>query len=545
MSTKYTNHFNTKKTPQNQSVPGKDQVRNSAGGFTFQIDKFQRLNRFLILGSEGGTYYVGENKLTRDNANSVVECIQEDGLRAVQTIVDVSLAGRAPKNDPAIFALALACTFGNNETKMAAYNAITSVCRIGTHLFQFVDSVKDLRGWSRGLRNGVSKFYTTKPVDKLALQLVKYRQRGGWTHRDVLRLAHVTPANLEQNRLLAWTAGKADPEVTIHALVEGFEKIQGLDSTDVKGAVSLINEYNLPREAVPTGFLKQKAVWEAMLPRMPITAMIRNLGKMTSAGVLNTNLDSTVKHVVETITDSEILKKGRMHPLVILNALRTYSSGAGFRGNLSWTPVPAVVDALDDAFYMAFGSVEPTGKNFLLGVDCSGSMDWKIDNSALTCRDVAAAMAMVAIRTEKYQHNMGFSSSGGYGFARRTQTLDGIADLGLSSKMRLDTVIQRMQQFRWGGTDCALPMIYAKAHNLPIDTFVVYTDNETWAGAIHPFQALKDYRQSSGRDAKLIVVGMTGTPFSIADPSDPGMLDIVGFDTAVPEVMNQFVRGNV
>jgi 60 kDa SS-A/Ro ribonucleoprotein len=85
-------------------------------------------------------------------------------------------------------------------------------------------------------------------------------------------------------------------------------------------------------------------------------------------------------------------------------------------------------------------------------------------------------------------------------------------------------------------------MIYAKENKLEVDAFVVYTDNETWCGGIHPVQALNNYRQASGIDAKLIVVGMTATQFSIADPNDPGMLDLVGFDASCPAIMSDFVR---
>jgi 60 kDa SS-A/Ro ribonucleoprotein len=31
--------------------------------------------------------------------------------------------------------------------------------------------------------------------------------------------------------------------------------------------------------------------------------------------------------------------------------------------------------------------------------------------------------------------------------------------------------------------------------------------------------------------------------FSIADPNDPGMLDVVGFDTATPQLVSDFARG--
>ena len=100
-----------------------------------------------------------------------------------------------------------------------------------------------------------------------------------------------------------------------------------------------------------------------------------------------------------------------------------------------------------------------------------------------------------------------------------------------------------MSGLPFGGTDCALPMLYAQAHKREIDTFVIYTDSETWAGDIHPVQALRDYRHASGIDARLVVVGMVSNGFSIADPNDPGMLDVVGFDTATPQLISDFARG--
>jgi 60 kDa SS-A/Ro ribonucleoprotein len=102
-----------------------------------------------------------------------------------------------------------------------------------------------------------------------------------------------------------------------------------------------------------------------------------------------------------------------------------------------------------------------------------------------------------------------------------------------------------MNGLPFSGTDCSLPMIYAKENNLKYDAFVVYTDNETWAGEIHASQALKQYRKQSGIDAKLVVVAMASSSFSIADPSDPGMLDVVGYDTSVPDVISNFIKGDI
>lgn len=36
---------------------------------------------------------------------------------------------------------------------------------------------------------------------------------------------------------------------------------------------------------------------------------------------------------------------------------------------------------------------------------------------------------------------------------------------------------------------------------------------------------------------------MTASNVSIADPTDPGMLDVAGFDAAVPTLIADFARG--
>ena len=111
--------FNSKKTPQSAPIPGTSQVANSTGGFAFEVDDWTRLDRFLVLGSEGGSYYASEQTLTRDNARSVLHCVQLDGVRVVNRIVEVSEAGRAPKNDPALFALSWGRLFDRSALRPA------------------------------------------------------------------------------------------------------------------------------------------------------------------------------------------------------------------------------------------------------------------------------------------------------------------------------------------------------------------------------------------------------------------------------------------
>ncbi len=82
-------------------------------------------------------------------------------------------------------------------------------------------------------------------------------------------------------------------------------------------------------------------------------------------------------------------------------------------------------------------------------------------------------------------------------------------------------------------------------NKLNVSAFITYTDSETWAGNIHPAQALRQYRSEFVGDAKAVVVGMTSNGFTLADPNDRGMLDVVGFDTTAPAVIADFVRNEL
>jgi 60 kDa SS-A/Ro ribonucleoprotein len=241
--------------------------------------------------------------------------------------------------------------------------------------------------------------------------------------------------------------------------------------------------------------------------------------------------------VVAQLGDVERIRRARVHPIAVLSALRTYQSGHGARGRHTWTPVGAVIDALDAAFYAAFANVEATGGRTLLALDVSASM--AVGEVAgvpgLTPRAASAAMALGTAATEPRHEIVGFTAGGG----------EGLTPLAITPGQRLDDAVAAVSRLPFGGTDCALPMRYALAHGRGVDTFVIYTDSETWAGGIHPAVALRDYRRRTGIDARLVVVAMTSNGFSIADPTDPGMLDVVGFDSATPQLISDFARGTL
>jgi 60 kDa SS-A/Ro ribonucleoprotein len=529
-----------------QSSPPRAPFRDAPpGGHAGEPEVWARLERFLVLGTDGGAYVIGEREPTDADAQVVARCLAADGLRTVDRIVAASRSGRAPKNDPALFSLAMAAKLGDDQTRRAAYAALPQVCRLGTHLMRFAAYAERFGGWGRGMRKAVGAWFNARPADDLAVQLAKDPLQGGWSHRDLLRLAHPRAASPSHDRLYAWAVRGQLPDGALEE--PAFGLIVALDelrrTPEPACAARLVLAHGVPAECVPAELLAHPEVWEALLASMPLPALLRDLAAMTRVGLLAPGSAATGE-VVAQLRDRDRVRQARVHPLAILAALRAYRAGRGARGQGTWQPVASIVDALDAAFYASFGGVEPAGKRMLLALDVSGSMSTGsvAGVPGLTPRIATAAMALVTAATEQDPAFVAFTAAtGGYG-GKWGGGAPGLTTLTISPRQRLEDVVELAGALPLGGVDCALPMIWAHKHRVDVDTFVVYTDHETWAGDVPPAQALRAYRDARGIPAKLIVVGMTSNGFSIADPNDAGMLDVVGLDTSTPPVIADFAR---
>ena len=515
-------------------------VLNAAGGSgSFAVSDMTRAKRFLILGAEGGTYYASEPKLAVENAGAMARLIVAGrGIDLTDLIVEISVNGRAAKQGPTLFALAMCARLGDIECRRAAYGALGKVCRIPTHLFTFIGFAESLgvgTGWGRMQRRAIAEWYGRDP-EALAYAITKYRQREGWSHRDVLRLAHVKPSTpghavVFSYAVNGWNAAAiaelVGDDAKAMAASAFLTAVELAKSVGKSALLELIAQHGLAWEHLPTEALARPTVWSALLPKMGLTALIRNLGRMTKIGLI-APLSPATEAVVARLGDAEELRRARVHPFSILLALTQYKAGQGDKGSLTWTPVPAVVAALDRAFYDAFSVVISVGKRFVIALDVSGSMGWGGVNGAnsITPRVAAAAMAMVTMRTEPRCHPLAFT--------------DGITPLAINPRMSLDEVLTKCESLPFGATDCAQPMLWARKNNVPADVFIVYTDCETWAGSVSPAEALRRYRKATGIPARLVVVAMTSGGFTLADPSDTGVADVGGLAWAAQGVCGEF-----
>ena len=305
------------------------------------------------------------------------------------------------------------------------------------------------------------------------------------------------------------------------------------ENKDVPLACALIRSGRLVREHVPTALFGSKEIWATLLETMPMEALLRNLGKLTQIGVV----EDKYKEIAARFSNQEEVLKARIHPIKVLIASKVYKNGHGDLGSLSWTPNMFVLVAMTQLYKLSYGTITPTGKRMMVALDVSGSMSSPVLGSKiLNCRDATVAMALLYLETEKNVNVVAFS--------------DGLTDLSLpfsrnqlTRGMTIDQALSATSGMAFSGTDCVLPIKHAIEKKLHVDAFIIMTDNETYAPNEHPQSALVRYRALTGIQAKLIVIGMTGNCFTIADPTDKNTLNLAGFDTSTPEIASMFLRG--
>ena len=535
----------------NNNFVSEREILSSGGKVVYKVNDIERLKRFIFLGSENGTLHITKDTLTKQNLDCLERLLKEKKYTEISNVIN-EYQNKVYKKDYILFVLARCCSIKtdlinkmldqNDESfKVRCFELTFELCKIPTNLFMFIElyetvnkAMYNTTGWNTKLKRMITKWYNTKSLKDLMYHITKYQNRNNWTHRDVLRLSHVKTSNTDTNTVYKYIAkGKetvfADwglDFVKFSYLID-FESLK--TETNKETVLKLIVEHSFVREHIPTTWLNDIDIWYTLLQKMPMTAMLRNLNKMTAISVFDQKEDA-VNIVLNKLSENSIIQS-KVHPLQILISLKMYNSGKGEKGSLIWKPVQKIVGALDKAFYYSFKNVESTGKRILLALDVSGSMGWSnvCGINCLTAAEVATAMSMVIDSQETNVTIMGFANV--------------FKQLNISSSRRLDDNLKSAHDNNFGSTDCSLPFTWAENQSIQFDTIIVFTDDDTNFNKIKPSVALQNYRKKMKLNTKLIVVGLASNEFSICDPSDNNSLEITGFDATTPLIINEFIKG--
>ncbi|MEB3355643.1 MAG: TROVE domain-containing protein [Synechococcales bacterium] len=531
----YTFFTQAAKTPQSQPIPGREaeMVRGRSGGYLFKASLWQQLRRCLLLGTAQGGFYADKHELTSEFVTTVQQAVAIAPQKVAEEIVYAS-DGHAINNSAPLLALVLLSMGETAEAKQAFQDIFLQVVRTGSHFYEWLNYTRSLRGFGKLVRTCGQAWLAQPDGKALAYQFLKYQQRHGFTHRDALRLFHVKPQTPDQQALYQWaTQGwETVPETPPS---EAMRQIWWYERVKQNPALTLtaIREGRLTHEMIaPIGQMDQ-AAWQLLFKDMPIGALLRNLGSLTALGVLQGHQEKNLKHLAQRLQNKQQLRQGRIHPIDVLKALKTYQSGGQIgRSQKTWQPVKRVVKILETALEYAFDTVEPTGKTFLHAIDVSGSMSYyTVSSVGLTCCEIATTLALATAKVEKKCIIRGFATD--------------FRNLDITAHDSFHSALKKASNQNFGGTDASVAYDWAIRQRVHVDVFCFWTDSESWAGQSHPSQRLAAYRQIVNPEAKAIYVTLLPYGISLVDPQDPNSWDFGGFDPAMPKVIQMIAKGVV
>lgn len=531
----FTNKSPKTGTSQMQPIPGreKEMIQGRSGGFAFDAGIWSMLRRCLLIGTAQSTYYAGKQELTDDFIQVVQKAIATNPERVAQEILYAS-DGRAINNSAPILALVFLSMGKTPAAKKAFKEIFPQVVRTGSHFYEWLSYTKSLRGFGKIVKEVGRQWLSRDNVKGLAYQLLKYQQRYGFSNRDALRLFHLKPPTEAHNQLFRWVVkgwDKLPPEIPNQTLAQiwWYEWLKRNPHQTHKA----IAEGHLTHEmAAPVGKMDKEA-WQLLFNEMPIGAMLRNLGSLTEIGVLRPDEPKNLDRVENVLNNYQYLRKGRIHPIDVLKALKTYQSGGKQgRSKKYWTPVGRIVDILEKTLELSFEVQESSRKVFMHAVDISGSMSWAtVDSMGLTCCEIATTMALVTAKAEKNYAIRGFSTK--------------FKDLKITAQDSFSSALRKASDQNFGGTDASVAYDWMIKNRFKADVICFWTDSESWAGRRHPSQALAEYRRKVNPKIKAVYVTLAPYQLTLVDPNDDLSWDLGGFDPGTPRLIQMLAAGNI
>ena len=376
-------------------------IPNGCTGPADGLDTWRALRRYLLVGGVDRAL-AQPLPVTVGDAHPVRTALAEDSLRVVAEIL-AATAARPSRPEPLLLALALAAAADDDLTRRAALTALPRVARTAGDLFLFATFVQSLRGWGRGLRRAVGAWYNDRTPADLIEDVLTTPAHAGWRHADLLRLGHPKAPTLTHDAIYRWLVTGAGPRVagTDPAEPRSAQLLARLaaasaiaDLRDETVAAALIATHRLPLASVPEHLLREPPVWAALLPHLPLAAVLAALPDIAALGCL---VPGAPQHdlVRKRLTDQGAVVRAGVEPLAVIAALRAYEVGHSAANR--WAVDSGILSALGRVFDLSCQRVETDGHQLRLRIpaDIAQRPDRTGELSPL---DVAATLAVVLSR---------------------------------------------------------------------------------------------------------------------------------------------------
>uniref|UniRef100_A0A1E1XE40 Putative 60 kd ribonucleoprotein ssa/ro n=1 Tax=Amblyomma aureolatum TaxID=187763 RepID=A0A1E1XE40_9ACAR len=533
-------------------------------------ESLRKVRRFLRTGMEDGRYQAGgvagaNAKFSRASARTVHELLEEHrGPEVVKellhaTACDGDSLHRAVCPEAVAYVLALCAASDHRGTKKAAYSAFPQVCRCPAQLFavtRYLEEVSEGTGWGRAHRRAVSRWYTAGEVEngeggarRLAAQTTRVVRRHRWTHADLLRLAHVRPpahrpgvavvlrylarglpaaAKMVEEQEAEKGGGAEEEARETLAYLKAVHEVR--HTQDEQLAARLVEEHQLALQHVPSHLLRSKEVWLSLVRQLPLAELVAHVPQLSRASMLSRGpLVGLLRERLQSAGEQSPPPLGPLETYALKRHLEASRPKQHHR--------PASSQQLDDVIAAlhehSFKAVLATGKRFLVAVDVRGPMaHGRVRGlDGVTPAEASALLLQALVRTGDAVTAVAFGARG-------------LVQLEVDARMSLADISRRMRETPMGPVDLSLPLRWAQRQERPFDLFLVCTDSQVQSFAVHPAEALQEYREvCSLPDTRLAVCAMCSRGFSLTPYGEMGMLDVAGCDGHTLQLLQDFANG--
>lgn len=437
----------------------------------------------------------------------------------------------AADEDPEFMARALAYARNEGFMRFQPLLGLAMLSLVAPRIFsglfdQVIRTVADLAEFTLALE-ALERGQGGRLVKKLAAlrllrlteyEALKYGGEGrGFSLRDLLRVYHPKPLDAKTRALFRYIAEKvlSPEERNMLPSIDAFLKVRDHGGSEGLGSVlEWIREGRLPYNIV-TGAVGRMTsdLWEALLPDLPLFALVRHLSTLQRNGVFDEEKNRSF--VVERLSDAKAVRAAKILPFRFASAWKKVRDVEWLRHALE-RALELAVDLLP--------SIE--GKTAIL-LDVSGSMSAVRDNM----EDPLTAGAVLALSIMR--------KAGGKGIFFLFDTEATLFETSpeepiLAAVARIDL---------GGGTDTGVALKSMLQKSFFVDNIVIVTDEQQNEGSPF-FEVLRKYREKINGNAKAFVVNVAPYGGAMIPPEDENTFYVYGWSDHIVSFIANAVEGH-
>ena len=504
----------------------------------FSSDDWLLLDRFLLFAHDSNIYSEAPQAIKPENMLRIAKLLIYAGEKVIKRVTEL-VAYRLPlNNETAIFIAAMALTIGNPATKQITIDRLPLIVENITQLLIFADFSHHIRGWGRQLRRAIHHWFQVKTTQELFIDIIQKPYYQGWTLADVLKLSHVKINDPDKIYLIDWLVFKKNQHDNIEIdhrfpWIKGYKLIR--KTQEIPEVIALIEQYNLPLETIPKTDLRRIKIWEKLIEKLPLKAILENLGLLSKLGVIKSDNPATKLIIRRLLAKDEI---SNLHPIDIFVALENFLRGKGQLYVGYWSPVWDIYQTLSPAFNLACQYVLPTNKKILLATCvCNNVPSFRRAYGSLgVTTNIAAEIIFTYFSlTEKTSLKLFFDET-------CYSTNISLEDQDIANYKKVISPTPRIT----GKINSALPIEYAVKNKIYLDSFIIMIPGNSDKDIIkYPAQAIFEYRKIINSAARVIMVipQPHNLNKNLVNFDDPLSLIIPCFDSQTLHLITNFMRG--